>query len=61
MGLEKEYPGHPDLTGGGETELHSHPGDGGIAKGTSFPESPEDGDVFYRTDLDHLYVYVAEA
>lgn len=29
---EKIYPSHPDLTGGGETSLHSHPGGGaGIA------------------------------
>ena len=28
MTLEKEYPGHPDLTGGGETTLHSHTGGG---------------------------------
>jgi len=26
--MEKIYPGHPDLTGGGETPLHSHPGGG---------------------------------
>jgi len=25
---EKIYPGHPDLTGGGATGLHSHPGGG---------------------------------
>jgi len=24
MTAEKEYPGHPDLTGGGETPLHKH-------------------------------------
>ncbi len=29
MGLEKDYPGHPDLTGGGETALHSHAGGAG--------------------------------
>lgn len=28
MAVEKEYPGHPDLTSGGETLLHSHPGGG---------------------------------
>ena len=37
MGTEKEYPGHPDLTGGGETGLHKHklnacdPPDGAVA------------------------------
>ncbi len=31
MGLEKEYPAHPDLTGGGQTDLHNHPGGGGGA------------------------------
>lgn len=31
MAVEKEYPGHPDLTGGGETSLHSHAGGGGGA------------------------------
>ncbi len=31
MGVEKDYPGHPDLTGSGETDLHSHAGGGGIA------------------------------
>lgn len=30
MAIEKEYPGHPDLTGGGETLLHSHPGGAGV-------------------------------
>lgn len=24
MAVEKEYPAHPDLTGGGETILHKH-------------------------------------
>lgn len=24
MGVEKEYPAHPDLTGGEETDLHKH-------------------------------------
>jgi len=24
MAVEKEYPAHPDLTGGGETGLHKH-------------------------------------
>lgn len=31
MAVEKAYPGHPALTGGGETSLHSHAGDGGGA------------------------------
>ncbi|MBA7648131.1 hypothetical protein ES703_55913 [subsurface metagenome] len=31
-GIEKIYPGHPDLTGGGETSLHSHAGGGGLSK-----------------------------
>ena len=26
MALEKEYPSHPDLTGGGQTNLHTHAG-----------------------------------
>lgn len=29
MAIEKKYPAHPDLTGGGETPLHSHAGGGG--------------------------------
>jgi len=29
--VEKIYPSHPDLTGGGETGLHTHPGGGGGA------------------------------
>ena len=29
MAIEKEYPGHPDLTGGEQTTLHSHAGGGG--------------------------------
>lgn len=28
MGITKEYPGHPDLTGGEGTDLHSHAGGG---------------------------------
>ena len=32
---------------------------GGIAKGTSFPTSPADGDHFYRTDLDALFHFDA--
>jgi len=40
MAVEKEYPGHKELTGGGETVLHSHPGGGaniksGIVSGAS--------------------------
>jgi len=31
MAVEKEYPAHPALTGGGQTVLHSHPGGGGEA------------------------------
>lgn len=31
MTVEKKYPGHPDLTGGGQTTLHSHAGGGGEA------------------------------
>lgn len=31
VAIEKEYPGHPDLTGGGETPLHTHPGGGGAS------------------------------
>ena len=26
MSLEKKYPSHPDLTGGGQTALHGHAG-----------------------------------
>jgi len=29
MAVEKEYPAHPDLTGGGAITLHSHAGGGG--------------------------------
>ena len=28
MGIDTKYPAHPDLTGGGETTLHSHAGGG---------------------------------
>lgn len=30
---------------------------GALAQGTSFPGSPNDGDIFYRTDQNVLYVY----
>jgi len=36
--------------------IHS---DGAFAKGTSFPGTPIDGQPFYRTDLNALYVYDA--
>lgn len=29
MAIAKDYPAHPDLTGGGQTGLHSHAGGGG--------------------------------
>lgn len=32
-------------------------GSGGIASGTSFPGSPSDNDIFYRSDRDILYFY----
>lgn len=32
-------------------------GGGGISTGTSFPGSPSDNDLFYRTDLDMLFFY----
>ena len=32
MAVEKEYPGHPDLTAGGEVTWHSHPGGGASVK-----------------------------
>lgn len=28
-----------------------------VDAGTSFPDSPEDGEQFYRTDLKRLYLY----
>jgi hypothetical protein len=28
-----------------------------LAQGTSFPDSPSEGDLFYRTDLHQLYIY----
>src|SRR3990172_12711086 len=31
--------------------------DGAIAKGTSFPGTPIDGQPFYRTDQNVLYIY----
>jgi len=31
----------------------------GVAEGTSFPSSPTEGDLFYRTDLEKLYVFKA--
>ena len=30
---------------------------GAMKQGTSFPGSPNEGDFFYRTDLDNVYVY----
>jgi len=44
----KEYPGHPDLTGGGETELHTHPGGGG-ANVKSGTVSGASGTVTFNT------------
>ncbi len=35
MVVEKKYPGHPDLTGGGEVNLHSHSGGGANVKSGS--------------------------
>lgn len=31
--------------------------DGSLRQGTSFPASPAEGDMFYRTDEDTLYIY----
>lgn len=41
--VEKTYPGHPDLTGGGETDLHSHPGGGVIIATGSYVGNASSG------------------
>lgn len=38
-------------TGAGATKTITIPGGGGITSGTSFPGSPSDNDLFFRTDL----------
>jgi hypothetical protein len=43
----EDYDAAIDAAGGG----------GGVASGTSFPGSPADGDLYYRTDRDLLYRY----
>lgn len=45
----------PDGAGG--VEFRAEVGGGGITSGTSFPGSPADNDLFYRTDLDLLFFY----
>ncbi len=39
------------------TDASWQPAAGGVSSGTSFPGSPADGDLFYRTDRDLLYRY----
>lgn len=51
---------------GSETDLKTRlavsiSDDGAIAKGTSFPDSPIDGQPFYRTDEDTFYIYDGSA
>lgn len=52
MAIEKEYPGHPDLTGGGVTNLHSHTdGNGGanVKSGISTGPYGEEKQVDFLT------------
>jgi hypothetical protein len=39
------------------TDASWQPAAGGVSSGTSFPGSPADGDLYYRTDRDLLYRY----
>ena len=49
MVIEKEYPASPELTGGAETELHSHPSSGGGADVKSGTVSGSSGSVSFNT------------
>ena len=64
--MGKDEVGHPNLVGGGETSLHSHPGGGGgptVKAGTITTDGASVGSVVFATpflDVDYAIGFACE-